>query len=130
MEIVKDVVDGKYSETFLAKVLAGKNEYQIKEILSYIADGCSIVLDTYRVPTYNGELGIVKETVERFKVLDKNGIVVTFLSADFIGSHSHTLKITREIENEAKFKKAKMLTTIAYGVAFISVTAAIISLLA
>lgn len=129
MEIVKDVVDGKYSETFLAKVLASKNEYQIKEILSYIADGCDIVLDTYRVPTYDGELGVKKETVERFKVLDKNGIVVTFISADFIGSHSHTLKIMREIENEAKFKKAKMLSTMALGVAFVSITVAIFSLL-
>ena len=54
MEIVKDVVsgiethaltDGKYSQTFLAKVLAGKNEYQIKEILGFIVDGCDIVRD-------------------------------------------------------------------------------------
>lgn len=139
MEIVKDVVseeetnalsDGKYSQTFLAKVLAGKNEYQIKEILGFIVDGCDIVLETYAQPTYDRELGMKKETEERFKVIDKKGAVVTFLSVDFIGSDSYRRKIMREIKNEAKFKKAKMLSTIAFYVAFLSLTVAIISLLA
>ena len=139
MEIVKDVVagvethaltDGKYSQTFLAKVLAGKNEYQIKEILGFIVDGCDIVLEIYNQPTYDRELGIKKETEERFKVLDKKGAVVTFLSVDFLGSNSYRRKVMREIENEAKFKRAKVLSTIAFYVAFLSLTVAIISLLA
>lgn len=139
MEIVKDVVseeetsaltDGKYSQTFLAKVLAGKNEYQIKEILGFIADGCDIVLETYNQPMVDQELGLKNETVERFKVLDKKGMLITYLTADFTGSRSHTRKVMKQKEDEVKFEKAKFLSTIAFYVAFLSLTVAIISLLA
>lgn len=137
MEIVKDVVaeeethaltDGKYSQTFLAKVLAGKNEDQIKEILGFVADGCDIVLETYKQPMINGE-GLSNETIERFKVIKKSSELITYIAADYIGSNNHTNKLLRLQQENKNSEKSRMLSSAAFYLAFLALVIALISLL-